>query len=47
MLLTIMPIKAPPGIDFEIKSRLLTKEGEEEIALSESIRAYNAIRSQK
>ena len=38
-------IKEPVGIDFVIKSRSLTKE--EEIAISEYIRAYKSKHSQK
>ncbi len=38
-------IKEPNGIDFVINSRLLTKD--EEIAISEYIRAYKAKHSHK
>ena len=38
-------IKEPAGVDFVIKSRPLTKD--EEIALSEYIRAYKAKHSRK
>ncbi len=38
-------IKEPDGVDFVVNSRLLTKE--EEIAISEYIRAYKAKQSHK